>query len=95
MFTEVPLIEILPNEAPRDYVRRRTQAQRLVIITPDGRETRLLDPEEASRLTRDRGLSPDGRWLVHTQNSEGVHGLYLREQSSGTERLLDRGTRQP
>ncbi len=95
VFTEVPLIEILPNEAPRDFVRRRTQAQRLVSVTPDGRETRILDPEEASRLTRDRGLSPDGRWLVHTRNIEGVNGLYLREQSSGTERLLDRGTRQP
>ncbi len=56
--------------------------------------SRLLDPEDASRLTRDRGLSPDGQWLVHTKNIEGVNGLYLREQSSGTERLLDRGTPQ-
>jgi Tol biopolymer transport system component len=95
VFTEVPLIEILPNEAPRDFVRRRTQAQRLVSVTPDGRETRVLDPEEASRITRDRGLSPDGQWLVHTKTIEGVNGLYLREQSSGTERPLDRGTRQP
>lgn len=95
VFTEVPVIEILPNEAPRDAIRRRTQAQRLVIVTPDGRETRILEPEEASRLTRDRGLSPDGQWLVYTKNIEGVNGLYLREQSSGTERLLDRGTRQP
>jgi Tol biopolymer transport system component len=95
VFTEVPLIEILPNEAPRDFVRRRTQAQRLVSATPDGRETRILDPEEASRLTRDRGLSPDGQWLVHSKNVDGVNGLYLREQSSGTERLLDRGTRPP
>ena len=95
VFTEAPVIEILPNEAPRDAIRRRTQAQRLVSVTPDGRETRILDPEEASRLTRDRGLSPDGQWLVHTKSIEGVNGLYLREQSSGTERMLDRGTRQP
>lgn len=95
VFTEAPVIEILPNEAPRDAIRRRTQAQRTVSVTPDGRETRILDPEEASRLTRDRGLSPDGQWLLHTKNVEGVNGLYLRELSSGTERLLDRGTRQP
>jgi Tol biopolymer transport system component len=95
VFTEAPVIEIQPNEAPRDAIRRRTQAQRLISVTPDGRETRILDPAEASRLTRDRGLSPDGQWLVYTKNVEGVNGLYLREQSSGTERLLDRGTRQP
>ena len=95
VYTEAPLLEILPNETPRDAIRRRTQASRLLSVTPDGRETRILNPEEASRLTRDRGLSPDGQWLVQSKNVEGVSGLYLRELSSGTERLLDRGTRQP
>jgi Tol biopolymer transport system component len=95
VFTEAPVIEILPNESPRDAIRRRTQAQRLLSVTPDGLDTRILDPEEASRLTRDRGLSPDGKWLVHAKTIDGVTGLYLREQSSGTERLLDRGARQP
>ncbi|MBK9238931.1 MAG: PD40 domain-containing protein [Acidobacteria bacterium] len=93
VFNEVPLLERLPDEAPRDFVRRRTQAQRLVSVTPDGRETRILEPEEASRLTRDRGLSPDGKWLLYAKAVDGVSGLLLRDQASGTERLLDGGTR--
>ena len=93
VFNEVPLLERLPDEAPRDFVRRRTQAQRLVSVTPDGRETRILEPEEASRLTRDRGLSPDGKSLVYAKAVDGVSGLVLRDQASGTERLLDGGTR--
>jgi len=92
VFNEVPLLERLPNEAPRDFVRRRTQAQRLVSVTPDGSETRALEPEEASRLTRDRGLSPDGKWLVYAKAVDGVSGLFLRDQASGTERLLDGGS---
>lgn len=95
VFIEVPLLDRLPNEAPRDFVRRRTLAQRLVSVTPDGTETRSLEPEEASRLTRDRGLSPDGRWLVYAKNVEGVSGLFLRDQSSGTERLLVKPGTQP
>jgi Tol biopolymer transport system component len=95
VFTEVPLLEILPNEAPRDFVRRRTQAQRLVSVTPDGLDTRALTAEEATRITRDRGLSPDGKWLVYSKQVSGETGLYLKEQSSGTERLLDRAKRKP
>jgi Tol biopolymer transport system component len=93
VFTEVPLLEILPTEAPRDFVRRRTQAQRLMSVAPHGLDARALTPEERARITRDRGLSPDGRWLVHSKTVDGVTGLYLQEQPSGTERLLDRGTR--
>ncbi len=95
VFTEVPLLEKLPTEAPRDFVRRRTQAQRLISVTPDGLDARALQPEESNRLTRDRGLSPDGKWLVHSELVDGVTGLYLQEQPSGTERLLDRGGRKP
>jgi Tol biopolymer transport system component len=95
VITEVPLLEILPTEAPRDFVRRRTQAQQLVSVTPEGLDTRALQPEESSRITRDRGLSPDGKWLVYSKVVEGVTGLYLQEQPSGTERLLDRGSRIP
>jgi Tol biopolymer transport system component len=95
VFTEVPMLERLPNELPREFVRRRTEAQRLFSITPDGLDTRALQPDEANRLSRDRGLSPDGKWLVYSRQAEGVVGLYLREQSSGTERLLDRGSRMP
>jgi Tol biopolymer transport system component len=95
VFTEVPMLERLPNEAPREFVRRRTEAQRLFSITPDGLDTRALQPDEANRVSRDRGLSPDGKWLVYSKQVEGVVGLYLREQSSGTERLLDRGRRRP
>lgn len=95
VFTEVPLIEKLPTETPRDFVRRRTQAQQLISVTPDGLDARAMQPEESNRLTRDRGLSPDGKWLVHSKLVEGVAGLYLQEQPSGTERLLDRGGRKP
>lgn len=95
VFIEVPLLERLPNEAPRDFVRRRTEAQRPFSITPDGLDTRALLPDEAARLTRDRGLSPDGRWLVYSKQVEGVAGLYLQEQPAGTERLLDRASRRP
>ena len=92
VFTEVPMMERLPEEAPRDFVRRRNEAQRLIAATPDGTEFRTLDPAEASRLTRDRGLSPDGRWLVYSRSVEGGAGLFLQDRSSGTERLLDRGS---
>lgn len=95
VFTEVPLLEILPTEAPRDFVRRRTQAQQLVSVTPDGLDARVLPPEESNRITRDRGLSPDGKWLVYSKLAEGVTGLYLQERSTGTERLLDSGSRKP
>lgn len=95
VLTEVPLLEKLPTEAPRDFVRRRRQAQQLVSVTPDGRDARALQPEESNRITRDRGLSPDGKWLVYSKTVEGVTGLYLQAQPSGTERLLDRGGRQP
>ena len=50
---------------------------------------------EGEFATRDRGLSPDGKWMVYSKKVEGVTGLYLQERPSGTERLLDRGTRQP
>ena len=95
VFTEVPLLEKLPTEAPRDFVRRRTQAQQLVSVTPEGLDARALQPEESKRITRDRGLSPDGKWMVYSTLVEGVTGLYLQEQPSGTERLLDRGSRKP
>ena len=95
VFTEVSLLEKLPTEAPKDFIRRRTQAQRLVSIRPDGLDLMALTPEESNRLTRDRGLSPDGKWLVHSKVVEGVTGLYLQEQPSGTERLLDRVRRKP
>ncbi|MBK9705878.1 MAG: PD40 domain-containing protein [Acidobacteria bacterium] len=95
VFTEVPMLERLPNEAPKEFVRRRTKVQQLFSITPDGLVARALQPEEGNRMTRDRGLSPDGKWLVHSKQVEGVTGLYLQEQPSGTERLLDRGNRKP
>ena len=95
VFTEVPLLEKLPTEAPRDFVRRRTQAQQLVSVTPYGLDARALQPEESNRISRDRGLSPDGKWLVYSKRVEGVTGLYLQEQPAGTERLLDRGSRKP
>jgi Tol biopolymer transport system component len=95
VFTEVPLLEMLPNEAPRDFVRRRTQAQRQVSVTPDGMDMRALQPDESTRITRDRGLSPDGKWLVYSKQVDGVTGLYLQEQPVGAERLLDRGRRTP
>lgn len=95
VFTEVPLIEKLPSEAPRDFVRRRTQAEQLVSVKPDGLDARALSPEEASRITRDRGLSPDGKWKVYSKQVEGETGLYLQEQPLGTERLLDRANRRP
>jgi Tol biopolymer transport system component len=90
MFTEVPLLERLPSEAPREFIRRRTEAQRLFSIRPDGEDIRALSPEDGERLTRDRGLSPDGKWLVYSNEVAGVTGLYLRQQPSGAERLLDR-----
>jgi Tol biopolymer transport system component len=95
LFTEVPLLARRPDEPPRDFVRRRNAAQQLVSITPEGRNRRALAPEAGQQLSRDRGLSPDGKWLVFSREVEGVTGLYLKEQASGTERLLDRGGRTP
>lgn len=95
VFTEVPVLERLPNEAPREFIRRRTEAQQLFSITPDGLDAHALRPEEGKRMTRDRGLSPDGKWMVYSKQIEGVAGLYLQDQTSGTERLLDRGSRNP
>src|SRR5215211_7529257 len=36
VFTEAPLLERLPNETPREFVQRKTKAQQLFGITPDG-----------------------------------------------------------
>lgn len=91
VFTEVSVLERLPNEAPKEFIQRRTQTQRLLSITPDGKDTRIIQPEERDRITRDRGLSPDGMWMVYSRQVDGVTGLYLKKQPSGTERLLDRG----
>ncbi len=95
LFTEVPILEKLPTETGREFVRRRTDAQRAFSMTPDGRNVRALEPSEADRLSRARGLSPDGRWLVHSRQVDGAAGLYLQEQPSGTERVLDGGSRRP
>ena len=95
VFTEAPMLDRLPSESAKDFVRRRTEAQHLFSITPDGLNTRALQPEEVNQLSRDRGLSPDGKWLVYSKQVESVTGLYLKEQPSGTERLLDRGSRRP
>jgi Tol biopolymer transport system component len=95
VFIEVPLLERLPDEAAKEFIRRRTEAQRPFSITPDGRHARALQPSEADHLTRDRGLSPDGKWLVYSRQIENAAGLYLKEQPSGTERLLDAGGQRP
>lgn len=95
VFTEVPLLERLPNEPPKEFIRRRNEAQRPFSIAPDGRNARALEPTEANRLSRDRGVSPDGRWLVYARQGESGTGLYVKDQRSGTERLLDGGGRNP
>jgi len=91
VYTEAPLLERLPNEAPRDFIRRRTAAQRRIVTAPDGSEHRVLQSGEEVELSRDRGLSPDGRWKVYAREADGVSGLYIQEQPDGTERLLDNG----
>jgi dipeptidyl aminopeptidase/acylaminoacyl peptidase len=93
MFTEVPLLKRLSTETATEFLRRRTEARRLLSITAEGLNSRVLLPDEANRLSRDRGLSPDGRWLVNSKQVEGVAGLYLQELLSGTEHVLDRGRR--
>jgi len=95
VFTQVPVLERLPNEAPKEFIRRRSEAQQLFSATPDGMDARPLLLEEGKRLTRERGLSPDGKWMVYSKQVEGVTGLYIQEQPSGAERLLDRGHRRP
>ncbi|MGE0556352.1 MAG: TolB family protein [Gemmatimonadales bacterium] len=93
LFTEVPLLERGPNEAPRDFIRRRNGAARMLSVAPDGSDSRAVDPTDAERMTRDRELSPDGRWQVVVKEVRGVSGLYLREVAVGVERLLDAGPR--
>lgn len=91
VFMESPLLEMLPAEKPRDFVRRRALAQQWKSITPKGRKARALEPDEAERISRDRGLSPDGRWRVLAKPVEGVAALVLQEAATGAERLLDGG----
>lgn len=91
LFTEVPVLERGPNESPRDFVRRRNGAARVLSVAPDGSDPRALDPADAALMTRDRGLSPDGRWRVVVKEVGGVSGLYLQEVAAGVERLLDGG----
>lgn len=43
VYTEVPLLAILPNEAPRDFVRRRNQAQQPLLQESRGSD-RALPP---------------------------------------------------
>ena len=93
VFTEVPLLDRLPGEAPRDFIRRRAQAEQGIIATPDGSEARAISPEEVRRISRDRGVSPDGKWTIFSKTVEGIPGLYLQEVPSGSERLLDRAAR--
>jgi Tol biopolymer transport system component len=87
--TQVPLLERQPNEAPRDFLLRRRGAERQVLVSIDGSDVQVVAPEQPAPATRDRGLSPDGRWILLSKTVEGVTGLYLREQPSGRETLLD------
>ena len=93
LFLKVPLLERLPGEALRDFIQRRALGQQLVSVKPDGQDARVVPPEEGKRISRDRGSSPDGKWTVYSRDVEGVPGLYLRELSSGTERLPYRAGR--
>jgi Tol biopolymer transport system component len=95
VFTRVPVLERLPGERPREFVQRRTKAAELVSVALDGSDTRVIPPDMADTITRDRGLSPDGQWTVYSKALEGVTGLYLKELSSGNEQLLDRARRHP
>lgn len=93
VFTEVSVVERLPNEAPKEFIRRRTESQRLLSIKPDGMDARIIQPGERDRITRDLGLSPDGMWMVYSRQVDGITGLFLKRLPSGTERLLDRGNK--
>ena len=95
VFTQVPVLERRENEAPRDFIPRRNKAQQLLSVAPESSETRMRAPELLGQVTRDRGLSPDGKWMVFSRTVDGVTGLSLQEQPSGPERLLDGGPRQP
>jgi Tol biopolymer transport system component len=92
VFMQVPLLARLPDEAPRDFIGRRTAAQQWFSVTLDGLDARALTPEELARVVRDRRLSPNGQWMVHARQVAGVTGLYLQELPSGRERLLDQGS---
>lgn len=52
VFTEVPLLERLPNEAPKEFIRRRAEVQQLFSITPDGLNTRALSAADGAPRRR-------------------------------------------
>ena len=79
----------------KEFIQRRESAQRLFSIAPDGSDTREHQRTELSQLTRDRGLSPDGKWMAYSKQVDGVTGLYVQVYPSGPERRIDPVTRTP
>ena len=74
---------------PPDFAAARA-SQRRMSIHPDG--THLAPaPLPPGRDTAPVEPSPDRRYVAYTQVADGWSGLYLREASNGTERLLTGG----
>jgi Tol biopolymer transport system component len=79
VFTEVSVLERLPNEEPKEFIRRRTGSQRLINIKPVGLDARIVQVGARDQITCDRGMSPDVKWMVYSRQVESVTVLYLRK----------------
>jgi len=90
LYIEVPLLERGADEAPRDWLRRLRAGARSIRIDLDGSSAATIGSAEFERLSRDRALSPDGRFRVVSTTIDGVAGLYVEEEATGSRRLLDR-----
>jgi len=79
IYTEVPLLERLPNEAPKDFVKRRDAQQRTFSIAPDNTEKQPISQDEAHRLASDPELSSDGKWRAFTSGHADSAGVFVTD----------------
>src|SRR5262245_34546879 len=86
LFEQVPALERVAGETPRQHLERRQAAKQFFAIRPDGTGLERV-PNEPEMP--DSGLSPDGRWSAAAKcGPDG--GIFVTERASGGERQLVR-----
>jgi TolB protein len=66
------------------------QDGRILVLPLEGRKPRLLDTGSATRCNNDHGLSPDGKWLAISDQSEdgGKSVIFTLPAAGGTPTLV-------
>ena len=84
LFEQVPALEPVAGETPREHLKRRQAAKQFFAIRPDGTG---LERVPAIPETQDSGLSPDGRWSA-TAKCGPDGGIFVTDHASGVAHQL-------